>query len=180
MSKTERHYVDNKRLYQELVEFKKQVKQTQEDGAARPQIPNYIGECLLLIASRLSLKPNFINYTYRDEMISDAIENCILYLGNFNVEKYDNPFAYFTQIIYFAFIRRITKEKKQTYIKQKLMEKMVISDEISELQVDLDNAKMHDVVETFENKKKVKKNAREKAKRKSATTNPDGLGSENE
>ena len=82
-----------------------------------------MGECFLKIANHLSYRPNFINYTYKDDMISDGIENCLQYVANFNPDKSDNPFAYFTQIIYYAFIRRIQKEKKQTEIKQRLIQK---------------------------------------------------------
>ena len=81
-----------------------------------PPVSNYLGECFLKIANHLSYRPNFINYTYRDDMISDGIENCLQYIHNFDPEKSKNPFAYFTQIIYYAFIRRIQKEKKQTHI----------------------------------------------------------------
>ena len=88
---------------------------------SKPDVTNYIGECFLKIANHLSYRPNFINYTYRDDMISDGIENCLQYMRNFNPEKSKNPFAYFTQIIYYAFIRRIQKEKKQMQIKSKLI-----------------------------------------------------------
>lgn len=117
------HYVDNKRLYAEMVEYLNGVKEAEESDSTPPRIPEYIGECLLKISTRLSTKPNFINYTYRDEMISDGIENCINYIGNFNPEKSTNPFAYFTQIIYFAFLRRIQREKKQLDIKTRILEK---------------------------------------------------------
>ena len=117
------HYVDNKKLYAEMVEYLNSVKEAEESGADKPRIPEYIGECLLKISNRLSTRPNFINYTYRDEMISDGIENCVNYIGNFNPEKSTNPFAYFTQIIYFAFLRRIQIEKKQLYIKHKSLER---------------------------------------------------------
>jgi hypothetical protein len=86
------------------------------------------------IAEGLSHKPNFINYTYRDEMICDGIENCLMYFNNFNPEKSKNPFAYFTQIIYYAFLRRIQKEKKQTYIKYKATEQFGILDEMEMLE----------------------------------------------
>lgn len=115
------HYVDNKKLYAEMVTYLEAVKESEESDSKRPRVPEYIGECLLKISTRLSTKPNFINYTYRDEMISDGIENCINYIGNFNPEKSSNPFAYFTQIIYYAFIRRIQKEKKQVTIKHRLI-----------------------------------------------------------
>ena len=117
------HYVDNKKFLEELKKWKDQCKDAEESGDEKPQITNYIGECFLKIANGLSYRPNFINYTYRQEMISDGIENCLQYIHNFNPDKSKNPFAYFTQIIYYAFIRRINKEKKQTHVKNKLIEK---------------------------------------------------------
>ena len=117
------HYVNNKEFLQAMVEWKERCKVAASEGKPQPPITNYIGECFLKIANHLSYRPNFINYTYRDEMISDGIENCLQYVHNFNPEKSKNPFSYFTQIIYFAFIRRIQKEKKQTHIKNKMIEK---------------------------------------------------------
>ena len=125
------HYVDNKKLYAEMQDYLNSVKEAEEAGDDKPRIPEYIGECLLKISNRLSTRPNFINYTYRDEMISDGIENCVNYIGNFNPEKSTNPFAYFTQIIYYAFLRRIQREKKQLYIKHKSLERSIVFDELS-------------------------------------------------
>lgn len=116
-----RHYVNNPDFLQALKDYKALVKEAEEAGEEKPQVSNYIGECILKIANHLSYKPNFINYTYRDEMISDGIENCLMYIDNFNPDKSSNPFAYFTQIIYYAFIRRIQREKKQTFIKGKIV-----------------------------------------------------------
>jgi hypothetical protein len=87
-----------------------------------PPVTDYIGKCFLDIANHLSYRPNFINYPYREEMIGDAIENCLMYASNFDPNKSKNPFSYFTQIIYFAFLRRIAKEKKQMYIRYKMLE----------------------------------------------------------
>lgn len=115
------HYVNNKEFLAAMVEFRKTVNEAEKLGKDKPRVPNYVGECFLKIANHLSYRPNFINYTYRDDMISDGIENCLQYLHNFNPDKSNNPFAYFTQIIYYAFIRRIQKEKKQTTIKQKMI-----------------------------------------------------------
>ena len=115
------HYVNNKEFLAAMVEYKKSVDKAQKAGKKNPRVPDYVGECFLKIANHLSYRPNFINYTFRDDMISDGIENCLQYLNNFNPEKSNNPFAYFTQIIYYAFIRRIQKEKKQTTIKHKLI-----------------------------------------------------------
>jgi DNA-directed RNA polymerase specialized sigma subunit len=115
------HYVDNKKFLQAMTEYRELRIKAEEEGKKRPQVTNYIGECYLKIANHLSYRPNFINYTYRDDMISDGIENCLQYMDNFDPEKSKNPFAYFTQIIYYAFIRRIQKEKKQQQVKQKMI-----------------------------------------------------------
>ena len=123
------HYVDNKLLYQVMVEYKQAVKEAEETDDPPPVVPNLVGAALLKIANRLSTKPNFINYTFREEMVSDGIENCINYINNFDPEKSKNPFAYFTQIIYYAFLRRIQKEKKQLYIKHKAIENFQAFDE---------------------------------------------------
>ena len=117
------HYVDNKKFHQAMIEWKEKCIDAEEAGDDIPQISDYIGACFLKIANGLSYRPNFINYTYRQEMISDGIENCLQYIHNFNPEKSKNPFAYFTQIIYYAFIRRIQKEKKQSHVKNKMIEK---------------------------------------------------------
>ena len=113
------HYVNNKDFTAAVAEYVTQIKEAKEAGKTPPRMSEYLGECVYKIATRLSTRPNFINYTYRDEMICDAIENCIQYLGNFNIEKSSNAFAYVTQICYYAFLRRIQKEKKQVFIKQK-------------------------------------------------------------
>ena len=116
------HYVDNKVFLQAMIEWREKCAIAEDDGKQSPPVTNYIGECFLKIATHLSYRPNFINYTYRDEMISDGIENCLQYVKNFNPEKSKNPFAYFTQIIYYAFLRRIAKEKKQSHVKNKMIE----------------------------------------------------------
>jgi hypothetical protein len=118
------HYVNNQDFLQALVEHRAKVAQAELDGNPKPILSNYIGECILKIATHLSYKPNFINYSYREDMILDGIENCIQYIDNFDPAKSSNPFSYFTQIIYYAFLRRIAKEKKQTYIKGMLIQNM--------------------------------------------------------
>lgn len=128
MKKKTEHYVDNKKFLTEMVKYKEMCAKAEKLGRRQPPITNYMGECFLKIANHLSYRPNFINYTYKDDMISDGIENCLQYVSNFNPEKSNNPFAYFTQIIYYAFIRRIQKEKKQTEIKQRLIMKSGIQE----------------------------------------------------
>ena len=120
-AKEKPHYVDNKKFLEAMIEHRDKCEKAEKRGRKKPEVTNYIGECFLKIANHLSYRPNFINYTFRDDMISDGIENCLQYMNNFNPEKSKNPFAYFTQIIYYAFIRRIQKEKKQIQIKSKLI-----------------------------------------------------------
>ena len=121
--KRKQHYLDNKEFLSALIEYKKSVVNAREKNLEKPRVNNYIGECFLKIATHLSYRPNFINYMYRDDMICDGIENCIQYVDNFDPEKSTNPFAYFTQIVYYAFLRRIAKEKRQMDIKDKLIER---------------------------------------------------------
>ena len=116
------HYVDNAKFLEAMREYKKAVNRSKRLKEQKPPVTNYIGECFLKIANHLSYRPNFINYTFRDDMIADGIENCLQYLDNFDPVKSKNPFAYFTQIIYYAFIRRIQKEKKQITIKQRMIQ----------------------------------------------------------
>ena len=116
------HYVDNKLFFSEMEKWKTEIEESDEVDDLPPMVTEYMGECFYKIATHLSYRPNFINYTYREEMIGDGIENCIRYAKNFNPEKSKNPFAYFTQIIYYAFLRRIAKEKKQTHVKNKMIE----------------------------------------------------------
>jgi hypothetical protein len=120
------HYVDNKKFFEALIEYKKQVDEAKEKGLEKPRVSNYIGECFLKIATHLSYKGNFINYTFKDDMISDGIENCLTAVEKFDPLRSTNPFAYYTQIIYFAFIRRIQKEKKQQVTKYKMLENIDI------------------------------------------------------
>lgn len=122
MTYPKKHYVDNKKFLDELTLYKEQVKIAEKDKKEKPILSNYIGECFIRIANNLSRAPNFNSYTFRDEMVCDGIENCIQYVDNFDPLKSKNPFAYFTQIIYFAFVRRILKERKQLYVKYKSAE----------------------------------------------------------
>jgi len=126
MASKSKHYVNNKEFLQAISDWKEVVKEAESAGEEQPPVTNYIGECFLKIAQHLSYRPNFINYTFREEMISDGIENCLQYVNNFNPEKSKNPFSYFTQIIYYAFIRRIQKEKKQSHVKHKMIEKAMV------------------------------------------------------
>ena len=165
------HYVNNKEFLEAMVAFKKMVKEAEENGKERPIVPMYVADCIMKIATHLSYKPNFVNYTFREEMICDGIENCLQYIDNFDPDKSNNPFAYFTQIVYYAFLRRIQKEKKYLYTKFKASENINIFGETSEVQehdkkVDFsDDIKynewtqeyMSEFIENFEEHKRKKK-----------------------
>lgn len=129
-----KHYVNNKALYEEMKAYKAARVAAEAAGKPKPRVPNYVGVCLMQICTRLSHRPNFINYSYREDMIADGIENCIAAVDNFDSDKYENPFAFFTMIAWNAFIRRIDKEKKQAYIKHKNFENSGIMDELYDQQ----------------------------------------------
>ena len=122
------HYIDNQQFLAALLEHRERVQAAKEAGGEPPQISNYLGECFIKIARHLSYKSNFINYSYKDEMISDAIENCLAVVNNFDPAKSKNPFAYFTQITFYAFVRRIQKEKKQLQTKYRYIDQLDLSD----------------------------------------------------
>lgn len=165
------YYVDNKKFLAAMIEFRELVQLAEKNGEPRPMVPMYIADCIMKIATHLSYKPNFMNYSFREEMISDGIENSLQYIDNFNPEKSSNPFAYFTQIIYYAFLRRIQKEKKYLYTKYKATENANIFGETADRQ-EHDNGNqyndgvkynewteeyMADFIENFEEHKRRKK-----------------------
>ena len=129
-----KNYINNKSLYEALIEHKKKFTEAEKLGILKPQVSNYIGESILLICNNLGKKLNFSGYTYKQDMISDGIENCLTAVAKFDPAKSSNPFAYDTQVIYFAFIRRIQKEKKQQIVKYKLIDNMDIDALISQEQ----------------------------------------------
>lgn len=124
--KVPQHYVDNKKFFDEIMKYRERLQTARDSGLEDPRIPDYIGECIWKIAEKLSTKPCFINYSYREEMISDGIENCIMYFKDYDPEKGQNPFAYFTQVIYYAFLRRIGKEEKNRYTMYKNFQHVII------------------------------------------------------
>jgi hypothetical protein len=149
MSSKKKQYVNNADFMAALMAYKEKCKKAEQDKSPPPAIPNYIGECFMKIAEGLSHKPNFINYTYREEMMSDGIENCLMYFNNFDPSKSSNPFAYFTQIIYYAFLRRIQKEKKQLYVKYKATEQMGILDEMEMLEFEDGSSKQFELYDNI-------------------------------
>lgn len=170
------HYVDNSLLLKELIAYKAIVAAAETAGKTRPMVSNYLGESIMKIATHLAYKPNFSNYTYREDMICDGIENCLQYIDNFDPKKSSNPFAYFTQIIYFAFVRRIQKEKRFLYTKYKVIEHVNLNQETTDKQEhdgwparrndvysgEWSQEQMCDFMEDFENFKR-KKRIRRKA-----------------
>ncbi len=173
MAKT--HYVNNQTLLAAMVEYKKECKKAKKLEIPAPRVPEYIGECLFKIAEHLSFKPNFNKYTFREDMVGDAILNCLEYIHNFDPEKSKNPFAYFTQIMYYAFIRRLDKEKKSQVLKFKVLEHSELAGTISARQAgdstDYDSAwtknlysNLRDSAHEYDEKKRKKRMVRKKAK----------------
>lgn len=174
MSKAKKpHYVDNQRFFSEIVAYRKRLQEARDQNKEDPRIPDYIGECIWKIAEKLSTKPCFINYSYREEMISDGIENCILYFKDYDPEKGQNPFAYFTQVIYYAFLRRIYKEERNRYTIYKNFHESIINVYDSSLLRDSDDNHLlptqtydniNHFMKRFEEKEAVKKEKRKQSK----------------
>lgn len=151
------HYVNNKEFSQAVVDYVKQLNEAKQTEQSLPIVPDYIASCFLKIAEGLSHKSNFIRYTYREEMVMDAVENCLKAIDNYNVEtatRTGNPnaFAYFTQISWYAFLRRIAKEKKQQDIKLKYMTSSGIEEYIKIDASDNSAAVMNQFVDTLKDR----------------------------
>lgn len=132
MTKEKNNYVNNKALYSALVHYRSEVQKAEHENKTKPVAPDYIGKAILLICENLAKKSNFSGYTYKEEMISDAIIDCVMAVDNFDPDKSKYPFAYFTQIAWFAFLRRIEKEKKQAYVKHKNYENSFLMNQLWE------------------------------------------------
>lgn len=172
MKKKPVNYVDNKKFYEEILKYRASLADAQEKGLDNPRIPEYIGECIFKIAEKLSTKPCFVNYSFRDEMVSDGYENCILYFKDYNPEITQNPFAYFTQIIYYAFLRRISKEEKNRYIIYKNFQETITLNDLGNFVDENDNRvvsksmyeNINDFMNNFEKKEELKKQKRKQVK----------------
>lgn len=174
------NYINNAQFYQAMKDYLASCKEAEEMDDPYPIVPNYIGECFYKIATRLASRPNFYSYSYKEEMIGDAIENCIHYVKSFNPDKSTNPFSYFTQVSWNAFIGRINKEKKQQYVKYKSMEHMVINNSNFAQQVSdvphIITPEFHENAQSFigsfeENIEKAKQKKEEKLAEKRALEN---------
>lgn len=133
---SDKFYVNNKELYEELVKYKAKAKENEKEGKDKPPISNYLGECFLKIATEFSNYYRFRNYSYKDELIADAVENCLMYFDRFDPEKTNNPFTYFTTIVYYAMMRRVNKENKQQYLKYKMLEKSNVLENLTSEDID--------------------------------------------
>jgi len=196
-NRAEIHYVNNKQFSQAVMDYVIECNKCKEDGKEIPVVTNYIADCFLRIAEGLSHRPNFIRYTYREEMVMDAVENCLKAIKNYNIEaatRTGNPnaFAYFTQITHFAFLRRIEKEKKQADVKDRYLSQAGIESFISttdttdnnvvqhfvdELRDRIDKVKERDeeVKEYVKEEKKVNKSNKNKKKKKILTNSDSDL-----
>ena len=175
--KTRNHYVDNRQLYEALVTWQKETRKALRKKLPKPPLPDFVAECMMKMANRLSQKAGFVNYTYREDMVGDALESCLRYIHNFNPAKSTNAFAYITQIIHNAFIRRIQKEQKQLYVKMRIVDQADFADSYEKQTGDDAHYNNNyvtylqenkgDVISKFENwkeSKKTKANAKKKKK----------------
>lgn len=171
--KVKKHYVDNQKFLEDILDYKKRCAEAKKLGKDKPRVSEYCGKCIWLITENLARKPRFMNYSFIDEMKSDALENCFLYFDNFNPDISQNPFAYFTQIIYYAFHRRISKEEKNRYIIYKKFQESVLNTSDASLMVDGDDNhlisttmydNLNEFIKNFESREKVKKEKRKKTK----------------
>jgi hypothetical protein len=171
------HYVNNEDFLQAMIDFRESCEIAKREGKSRPIIPDYIARCILMIAEKLSRKPNFYNYTFREDMVGDAVKNCILYIDNFDPGISKNPFAYFTQIIYYAFIQRINKERKQLYVKYKSTEMLAVLGDYEQYEMtDMDGESdgrqfelyenISEFIDTYEEKNNIKKTQKKKRRGK--------------
>ena len=177
-------YIDNDAFYQALVDRKAEVEAAKAAGLESPQLSNFIGDCFIKIAKNLSKKYQFSGYSWRDEMVSDAIVHCVRYVDSFNVEKTNNPFSYFTQAVYYQFLARIEQEKEESYVKYHATLTSAAygeacnnpDDDSYEIDMgDLDIAYMNTFVSEFERKQAEKKAGVPKKKSKKPSLFDDGV-----
>ena len=166
------HYVDNEKFFVAICEHLDKVKEAKAKNEPLPQVSDYIGICIMKIANKLANRPNFANYPFREEMIADAVENCLMYLNNFDPEKSKNPFAYYTQISWYAFVRRIDKEQAYLYTKYSNIKKMLLHDiheedkiHITKYGSDYSDELMNEFMDKFEKRKAAKRAKNKKAKK---------------
>lgn len=161
------HYINNEEFLRAIIEYREKYYFAKENNLGKPKIPEYIGMCFIKIAENLVKKNNFSGYSFKDELLLDAIENCVQVCHNFNPVKSSNPFSYFTQITYYAFVRRIVKEKKQLYIKYKatehfgMLDETVFEDENGNIKQFELYSNLSEYIEDYEDSLEMKKMKRE-------------------
>jgi hypothetical protein len=143
-------YVSNAKMFEAIMEYQKQCNSARELQIDIPRVPKYIGECFIEIATRYASKPNFYGYSYRDEMIADAIEACLKAIHGFKSERSQNPFAFFTTTVYYAFLQRIAAEKKQHAVKIKNMINTLTFDERLHPVEDLVDVNLYHFIDAFD------------------------------
>jgi hypothetical protein len=183
MAGEKNYYIDKREMYTALVKHRTACEDADRDGRQRPRVSEYLGKCFLLISRGLATKRNFAGYLFIEDMVMDAVENCVNVVLSFNPDKYDNPHAYFTLICWRAFLRRIEKEKKALYSKHKVTEDFIIhnpdliehdSTPEDKARRSLDNAYMQDLAKKFEEKdaeSRAKRSAKKAEKRRSRGDN---------
>jgi len=184
MKRAPHHYVNNREFSQAVVDYVELVNEAEAAGEPIPVVPDYIATCFLKIAEGLSHKPNFIRYTYREEMVMDGVENCLKAITNYNIDtatRTGNPnaFAYFTQICYYAFLRRLAKEKRQQDIRFKYMEDAGVEEflqETGDVNVDSGNRafvdELRDRIEKVHNRDELLKEYGKKEKEEAKKQKP--------
>jgi len=160
MKKKKVNFIDNAQFYEHIIKWQDEVLAARAAGKEDPSIPNVIGKVILMLCTRLGDRPNFINYSYKDLMIGDAVEACLIAIHKFDRNRTQNPFAFLTQVSWYAFINRITKEKQEQYVKHKNFENVYSHEfEVSRMNVDnLDPSTHYHIIDDFETKKLKKKN----------------------
>lgn len=167
-TRTVHNYIDKKRFHAEMTKYRLSCIEAEEKGEEQPRLNDYLGKCFFMICEKLSYRPNFVNYSFREEMVGDAIENCLSAVDNFNPnEQKQNPFGYFSLIAWRAFVRRIQKEKKQTYVKHKsfqnsgLYDQLAHGDDANIIGINqMNNDVSNRIIEQFETKMNEKKDTK--------------------
>lgn len=165
MSNKDNYYVDNKEIHQLFVAHKKKVEAALEAGEEMPRACDGIGQFFIDISKGVCSRANFVNYPFKEDMILDGIENCVMALNNYDPDKFDRPYAYFTKVVWWSNLRKIEREHKQLYVKFKSLQNAVLENTLVEGEdenfqyddVTLDNDKMTPIINKFEKKKSPKK-----------------------
>lgn len=116
------HYVNNREFTLALDKYARACKEAEENNKELPVMSRYLGESIMRMANRLATSPRFRNYSYREEMISNGVLAAVKYAHRFDGDRFDNGFAYVTQILFSHFIITIKSEKKKYETNLKLIQ----------------------------------------------------------